>query len=134
MPKRLYLSKVIGDGLTPETAFRPACADLPGRWDAELPLGPDHRPRHGQCLAVVHADDQREHLKHADLYVLPDMDPDGPIASVSLAQRVALRNRLVAAGLDGDAMTGKATLAEALGAVLGEDAAKAVRRLYKAKA
>jgi hypothetical protein len=59
MARRVFLSKIIGDGLTPETAFRVAIQGIGGfnSLSVAIPNNPDGTPKLAWALCVVDAND-----------------------------------------------------------------------------
>ena len=75
MSKRYYLCDIIGDGLEPETAFRPAVAEYANNWAASIPTDSNGKPSGSSVLTIV-----AEH-NHAALHGKPGVDqmPDFPL-------------------------------------------------------
>lgn len=113
MSKALLLCRVLGDGQSPATAYRPAINDVV---DPSDPLGPQPfvtsavigvDPGTGQllhdwCIAMA------DGVKHSLYRDNPDIDPLPPIVLLGLplsgvaavAERVALFSKMTARGID----------------------------------
>ena len=83
MSKQYYISDIIGDGLTPETAFRPAIADHVSTFAAPLPTDVNGKPLKAWTLAIV-ASKNHAALKDINgVEQLPDFPADGKINAIN---------------------------------------------------
>jgi uncharacterized protein YoaH (UPF0181 family) len=102
MSKRYFIAPVIGDGLTPATAFR---AKLPASFTGHAALIPTDAvglPTSAWCLVLLSAPPAVHAAYAADAQVdpLPALGwEESPKDFLTPAQRTALANRLVARGL-----------------------------------
>ncbi len=112
MSLRFYFSPIIGDGLTPATAYR---AKLPTGHAAAIPSKADGTPQFNYAVAVVRATDWTAHDADATLERLFDIDlPDTlntfadlkaylqskTVGDIPALRRTALNTRLTNHGLD----------------------------------
>lgn len=75
MTKRYYLSDIIGDGLSTETAFRPAIADYASDFVADIPSQANGSPLNASAIIAVEAQDHTGFSNLPNIDQLPDMNP-----------------------------------------------------------
>lgn len=117
MPLRLYFSPIIGDGLTPDTAFR---TKFTGNCAAAIPSKADGTPQFNFAPAVIRASDWTAYDADATLQRLFDIDlPDTietfadlkvflqskTVGDIPAARRTTLNTRLTNHGLDTSQVT-----------------------------
>jgi hypothetical protein len=99
--KRYAVCKVIGDGATPETAYRAAAQDLAGiSHSALIASNADGTPRFSWCLVLLSAADLTQASSSADVDLFPAISLDALISSLTAAQRNAISTKLQARGID----------------------------------
>lgn len=111
--KRYAVCKIIGDGLTPETAFRPAISDVTdpqtgfaaynitsiiGNYPAGHPQA--GQPTHDWCLVLASGDDFKLVEGNADIDLLPEVDLDVKVSAMHVPTKVEMGEKLVARGID----------------------------------
>jgi len=100
MSKRYYLCDIIGDGLDPETAFRPAIADYTGNFAVSIPTDSNGQPLGSSALTIVAA------LNHAALKEIPGVDQlpvfplDGKVNGLNVAARQSLEDTIAKRGIN----------------------------------
>lgn len=117
MGLRFYISPVIGDGLTLETAYR---SKIGGHHSTMIPRNPDGTPKFNWCLTIVRADDWAQANADASLERLFGIDlPDTvdtfaelktflqskTVSDIPVARRQALNTRLTNRGIDTSQIT-----------------------------
>lgn len=106
--KRYYVCKVIGDGLEPETAFRPAIADIVDpktgqpAFSYSVVIGNDAagRPTKDWCLVLAAGKDHRLVAGSPDIDALPDYPLDAKMSAMHAPTRSAAVAKLQARGID----------------------------------
>jgi hypothetical protein len=104
---RYYLSPIIGDGLTPDSGFRPALADKPmtaGVWI--IPTDANGKPIYDWCLCYVEAkaSEQVNIAASPGIESLPDTGGIGALdlktSAVANAVKTKVQNLLTAKGVN----------------------------------
>ena len=110
MSRRYYLSPIIGNGQTLQTAFRAKIADM---GVAQAPIIPTvgGRPTFAWTLVLVNTIDHSPLLADAALTPLPDISLDTLLTTLSVPIRNVLSAKLASLGVDGT-ITASTTLRE----------------------
>lgn len=106
--KRYAICTVIGDGLTPETAFRPAIQDItdPQTGNAAYSIAsviataPNGQPALPWCLCVIAGRRMDLAQAHADIDLLPDVPLDIKVQAIQAGTKAAMKARMQARGID----------------------------------
>lgn len=104
MAKRYYLCDIVGDGQSPDTAFRPAVADLGVPWVGSIPTDEAGRPLHTWCLVMVAASDHKAVRALPGVDPLPDFPLDGKVAGINQATKALMKAAVNRRGLNADAL------------------------------
>lgn len=106
--KRYAVCKIIGDGLTPETAYRPAVADI---LDPQTGMrafnvaqvmasNPDGTPKRPWALVVIAGPRMDLIANNQDVDLLPDVPLDLKIGSMQSVTKLKMAQALTARGID----------------------------------
>lgn len=80
MAKRYYLSRIIGDGSSPDNAKRPAVADMGVNWVGEIKEGAEW------ALVLVNTVDHRPLHRSADVFPLADTPLDIKLNAIQTSE------------------------------------------------
>ena len=105
---RLYISPVVGDGLSPQTAFRAQCADAGHPCSAIIPTV-NGLPVFSWCLCAIESASHITLAADPDLFQLPDPEASA-VVDLPAPVRNALLGKLNALGVAGS----PATVADAI--------------------
>ena len=83
MSKRYYLCDIIGDGLEPETAFRPAIAEYSNNWIASIPTNSNGQPSGSSVLTMVAEHNHAVLRGKPGVDQMPDFPLDGKVSSIN---------------------------------------------------
>lgn len=89
MSKRIYLSRIIGDG-TENNPYRPAVQDHGVNYSGSMLSDPDGKPLHGECLVIVATSNHAKLRNDPNLDPLPDFPMDGKVSSINTATKNAM--------------------------------------------
>lgn len=100
--KRYYLSDVIGDGFSPETAFRPALAIIPGlNYASEMRSDPiTGKPLDTFALCIVTGNKHGFVMADSRNTALPDVSLDVKINAISVGVKNKFKADVTKVGLD----------------------------------
>lgn len=98
--KRYYLSKIVGDGLTPNTAYRPKVAVHGVSWTGQIPTDSDGKPLKQWALVIVDATNHSALLADPGIEAFPDFPLDGKVSAMHTPTKAAMVAMLKAAGVD----------------------------------
>lgn len=82
MPKRYYISKIIGDGLRPETAFRPKVETYGVSWAGSIPTDANGQPLFQHVLVIVNTNNHAVLKNDPDIGAMPDFPLDGKVSAI----------------------------------------------------
>lgn len=100
--KRYYLSKIIGDGRSPETAFKPKIGLIPGlNYVSEIKSDPvTGSPAEQFALCLVAARNHSAILADADNRALPDVPLDVKMNAINASTKSKFVDDLAFFGID----------------------------------
>lgn len=113
MSKAYYVCKIIGDGQSPETAFRPAIQDVIDPKTHLKAFNTSHviaiNPATGQpvkpwCLVIAAGPDHSLVRNHPDIDAMPDYGLDVKISSMHTPTKNGMTAKLNARGIDTSAL------------------------------
>lgn len=106
--KRYYVCKIIGDGIEPETAFRPAIHDIidPSTgmrafdYSAAIVTDENGQPVSDWCLVIAAGRDHKLAANNPDIDQLPDYPLDAKIAAMHTPAKNQAMARLQSRGIN----------------------------------
>ena len=106
--KRYYVCKIIGDGLSPDSAFRPAISDiidpktgtLAFVHSAVMPPIVNGAPEVPWCLVIAGGQDHKLAESHQDITKIPDFSLDIRLSAMQTATKMSMFNALTDRGID----------------------------------
>jgi len=100
MSKQYYICDIIGDGIEPETAFRPAIADEGVNWVGSIPTDSNGQPLFDWVLVLVATQNHARLTPLSGIDPLPDFFLDGKVDAIQTAALTALGNVFQRRGID----------------------------------
>jgi hypothetical protein len=101
MSKRFFFAPIIGDGLTIETAYRSALADVPGvNIVSYMPSNPDGTPRYAFALSRVASVGWADCLAVPGVFAFPEIEIDVLVSAMHPDDKQAIKDALDARGID----------------------------------
>lgn len=106
--KRYYVCKIIGDGIEPETAFRPAIHDIIDPqsglrafdYSAAIATDAQGQPVSNWCLVIAAGRDHRLVANHPDIDALPEYPLDAKISAMHTPTKNQAMAKLQARGIN----------------------------------
>lgn len=100
MSKRYYISKIVGDGLTQATSYRPKIADYGVSWTGSIETDANGKPIHTHVLVMVATKNHSVIRNDVDIEELPDFPLDGKVNAIQTIAKTKMFSTLTAKGFN----------------------------------
>jgi hypothetical protein len=114
MAKRFYVSPIVGDGLTPETAYRAKLSQYGLAFSAIIPTNSSGVPLFNWCLCIVNGLDHSALVADSQLDAFPEITLDSTLSVLTNQERNRLLGFLSKRGIPTAGINGNTTFREVL--------------------